>query len=211
MTLGRSLGSRRGVGRAPAPLPVVAALLLAGLVASLSAGPAAAQFGGMPGLPGGGGAGFPAPGNGPGPGGGGFGAPSGAPPPACQQLFAMRDEVQKHGMAISAANKRHAPVGEACRLFKTFLAAEAKFLKGLKDNQATCNVPSQILAEANAGHENASKAGKQVCDMAAQGAQPPAPSLSDALGSTPTLPDASTTTKSRGSTFDTLTGSPLAR
>ncbi len=191
-------------GRAIAPL--LLALLLAGPLSGLSIGPAGAQFGGMPGLPGGAGPGFPGAA-----GGGGFGPQPSGPPPACQKLFAMRDEVQKHGSAIAAANKRHAAVDEACKLFKTFLSVEGKFLKALQENQATCGVPPQILSEAKLGHENASRAGKQVCDLAARGGQPAAPSLSDALGSTPVLPDATTTTKSGGGTFDTLTGSPLAR
>lgn len=190
------------VGRSSALL-----LGLVGLLAAIPPGPAGAQFGGMPGLPGG--PGSPAGPSGPGPG-GGFGAPSG-PPPACQQLLAMRDEVEKHGRAIQAANQRHAAVSDACKLFKTFLAVEGKFLKGLEENSAACGVPPQVLSQAKAGHSNATKAGKQVCDAAAQGGQPPAPSLSDALGSTPALPDATTPTKSRGGTFDTLTGSPLAR
>jgi hypothetical protein len=52
---------------------------------------------------------------------------------------------------------------------------------------------------------------KKVCDMAVQGARPAGPTLSDALGTTPMVPDASTGTKKPQSTFDTLTGSPLAR
>jgi hypothetical protein len=47
--------------------------------------------------------------------------------------------------------------------------------------------------------------------MAVQGARPAGPTLSDALGTTPMVPDASTATKKPQSTFDTLTGSPLAR
>ena len=79
------------------------------------------QFGGMPGMPGG------MPG-----GGGGFGGPpQQGPPPACRELLAMRDEVQKHGTAIQKANEKKAPVQEACKLFKNFLSAEAKFIKSL--------------------------------------------------------------------------------
>jgi hypothetical protein len=195
----------RKLGRAP--LPLLLALLLAGPLVGMSTGPADAQFGGMPGMPGAPGAGFPGGGGG---GGGGFGAPAG-PPPACQQLIAMRDEVQKHGLALGAANKRHAPVAEACKLFKVFLAAESKFLKSMEDGKTICGVPAEVITQAKLGHESASKAGKQVCEMAANGGGPAAPSLSDALGSTPALPDTTSATKSGGSTFDTLTGSPLAR
>src|SRR4051812_42659778 len=95
------------------------------LVALLATAPlhqANAQFGGMPGLPG---AAPP----------GGFGAPQG-PPPACQALLTLRDEAQKHASAIQAANQRHAPPDEACRLFKTFLAAESKMIKSVEESSA---------------------------------------------------------------------------
>jgi hypothetical protein len=52
-----------------------------------------------------------------------------------------------------------------------------------------------------------------VCDAAANGgagARPAAPTLSDALGSTPTVPDATNTKTGKG-TYDTLTGNALSR
>jgi hypothetical protein len=195
----------RKLGRAQRPLAL--ALLLLG---ALGAGPAGAQFGGMPGMPGSGFPGGPGGPSGPGP---GFGGPPAGPPPACQSLITMRDEVQKHGQALAAANKRHAGVVEACKLFKVFLAVETKFLKGLETNQQTCGIPPEAIKQAKLGHDSASKAGKQVCEMAENGGggAPAAPSLSDALGSTPALPDTTTASKSGGSTFDTLTGNPLSR
>src|SRR5262245_24037920 len=101
-----------------------------------------AQFGGMPGMPGtmpGGGGGMP--GGAP----GGFGGPpQQGPPPACKDLLALRDETQKHGIAIQKANEKKATVQEACKLFKSYLAAESKFLKGLEDNSRTCGVPGEV-------------------------------------------------------------------
>src|SRR5262245_14152274 len=47
-------------------------------------------------------------------------APPTGMPPACQRLVAMRDEVQKRGLAIQKANERKAPVQEACRLFGAY-------------------------------------------------------------------------------------------
>jgi hypothetical protein len=168
--------------------------------------PAAAQFGGMPGMPGGM---SPAPGMSQGAPAASFGAPQ--PPPACQQLLSSRDETAKHGNALKAAGEKKAPPEEMCKLFKAFLAAEGKMLKGLQENSATCGVPPEILKQVKEGHGKASEVGKKVCDVAAQGgARPAGPTLSDALGTTPMVPDASSAKKSQ-STFDTLTGSPLAR
>ena len=159
------------------------------------------QFGGMPGMPG-------APGGMPG--GGGFGgAPQQGPPPACRELLAMRDEVQKHGTAIQKANEKKATVQEACKLFKNFLGAEAKFIKSLEDNTLNCGVPPDAIKQAKDGHSKASAVGKQVCDAAAQGPRPAGPSLSDALGAGPVMPEGSRS--SGGGAFDTLNGNVLSR
>lgn len=138
------------------------------LVAVIVAMPCAAgaQFGGMPGLPGGPPGGVP--------GVGGFGAPPAtpAPPPACQQLLALRDEVQKHGMAIQKANERKASVQEACKLFRTYLSAEAKFIRGLEENSRTCGVPPDAIKQAKERHAKAGQVGRQVCEAAALGPTP---------------------------------------
>jgi len=157
-----------------------------------------AQFGGMPGMPG-------APG-------GGFGAPppQAGPPPACQQLLALRDETQKHGMAIQKANERKANVQDACKLFKSYLAAETEFIKGLEDNSRTCGVPPDAIKQVKEGHAKAAQVGKQVCDAAAQGPRPAGPSLSDALGAGPVMPESSKSTTGGGA-FDTLSGNVLSR
>ena len=173
------------------------------LLAALPLAPATAQFGGMPGMPGS--PGMP-------------GAPwrlrrrtaAAAPPPACQQLLANRDETQKHAMALRDAGQKKAGPEEACKLFKTFLASETKMIKGLEEHAATCGVPPDVIKSVKAQHVQAAKTGKHVCDAAAQGPRPSAPSLSDALGTTPMVPDAAGAKKGAG-TFDTLTGSPLQR
>jgi hypothetical protein len=152
------------------------------------------QFGGMPGMPG-------APGD--------LGGPRAAPPPACRELLAMRDEVQKHGTAIQKANEKKATVQEACKLFRNFLSAEAKFIKSLEENSRTCGVPPDAIKQAKDGHTKASGIGKQVCDAAAQGPRPAGPSLSDALGAGPVMPEGSKS--SSGGAFDTLNGNILSR
>jgi hypothetical protein len=159
--------------------------------------PAQAQFGGMPGMPGS-------------PGMGGFGGAPAGPPPACQQLLTMRDETQKHGAAIAEAQKHKVDVAEACKLFKVFLASEAKFIRGMTENSATCGVPPQAIKNFQEGHSKYSLIGKQVCE-AAEHPRPTGPSLSDALNSTPSLPDADNTKGGHGGTFDTLQGNPLTR
>lgn len=156
---------------------------------------AGAQFGGMPGMPG-------SPG-------GGFGGPPSGPPPQCQQLLAIRDEVQKHGAAIEAANQKKAHVKVACQLFRNYIAAEAKMLKMLETHGASCGVPAQINQQVRGSHAKAQQIGKQVCDAAVRGPAAAGPTLSDALGTTPTLPDL--TERKGAGTFETLTGNPFGR
>src|SRR5262249_20813500 len=140
--------------------------------------------------------------------GGAFSAPQ-APPPACQQLLSARDDVNKHGQALQAAGQKKAPPDELCKLFKTFLAVETKMIKGLEEHSATCGVPTDVLKQVKAGHSKAAQMSKQICDAAAQ-PRMVGPSLSDALGTTPLVPDASTTKKG-SSTFDTLSSSALSQ
>jgi hypothetical protein len=176
-------------------------LAFAAMLAMASAHSAQAQFGGMPGMPGS-----------PGMGGPGFGGPPAGPPPACQQLMVLRDETQKNAAAIGAAQQRKVkadPV-EACKLFKVFLASEAKFIAGMTENITTCGVPPQAIKQYQEGHIKASQIGKQVCEVA-ENPRPTGPSLSDALNSAPVMPDGNNTKTGRGGTFDTLQGNPLTR
>ena len=182
-------------------------LPLALALATVPLWPAAGQFGGMPGMPGSPGM-SPAPGAGAGMPGGAFAPPQ--PPPGCQQLLDDREEVGKHGKALQTAGQKKAPPEELCKLFKAFLAAETKMIKSLQDKSATCGVPAEVLKQVKDGHSKASDVGKKVCDAAAQGPRPAAPSLSDALGATPTVPDVNASKRGPG-TFDTLNGSPLTR
>jgi len=118
---------------------------------------------------------------------------------------------QKLAAALQAAGQKKVGPEELCKLFKVFLAAETKMVKGLEEHSATCGVPPEVIKQVKTGHGKAAQMGKQVCEAAAQGPRQAAPTLSDALGTTPIVPDASTATKRGGGTFDTLTGSPLAQ
>ena len=189
-----SAAGSRGVesgGRGNTVMTLSRALPLALALAVMPLWPAAAQFGDMPGMPGSPGM-SPSPGVSPGMPGGAFSAPQ-APPPACQQLLSNRDEVAKHGQALQAAGQKKAPPDELCKLFKAFIAVEGKMIKGLQEHSATCGVPPEVLKQVKEGHGKASEMSKKICDIAAQGPRQAGPTLSDALGTTPLVPDASTT------------------
>jgi hypothetical protein len=145
----------------------VRSLVAAALAALVLVVPAKAQLGDTPGMPGS--PGMMAP-SGVSP----FGAPQSqqGPPPACQKLITYRDETTKHGQALQAAGRKKAPPEEVCKLFKAFLSAEGKMLKGLEENSATCGVPPDVLKQVKTSHAKYSQMGKQVCEMTALGAQP---------------------------------------
>lgn len=174
--------------------------LMVATVVAITLQQAGAQFGGMPGMPGGPGAGPPG-------GGGGFGPPA-APPPHCQQLLEIRDQVQKAGQAIESANQKKVHVKVACGLFRNYLSAEMKMIRALETVGPKCGVPPDVAQKVRAGHAKAQIVGKQVCEAAAR-PQQTGPSLSDALGTAPVLPGSDP--KKGAGTFETLTGNPFQR
>jgi hypothetical protein len=131
---------------------------------------------------------------------------------ACMKDFIpLREAAEKRGKLIKAASDRHAPPDEACKLIRNFGEAEIKMIKYVESHSAKCGIPPQISDQLKNGHKNTEKMQKQVCTMAQQQQQGPAgPSLSDVLGSSAALPEA-TVTKKGGSTFDTLNGNVLTR
>jgi hypothetical protein len=137
----------------------------------------------------------------------------GGPSDQCMKGFMpLREDAEKRGKMIKAASDRHAPPQEACKLIGNFGQAEVKMIKYVEANAAKCGIPPQIPEQLKNGHKNTETMLKRVCDAAAQGGQAAAagPSLSEVLGSSAVLPEA-TATKKGGSTFDTLNGNVLTR
>jgi hypothetical protein len=174
-------------------------------------GPAPGQLGGFTSPPGPGGGFSPPPGQ-------GFNSATAAPqaeqgePPCFKEFSALRAETEKRGKAIQAAGKRKAPPQEACKLFNSLLSAETKFINFIDKNQKWCGIPPQVPKQIKEGHAKIQQIRDRLCQLAAAGpAHRAGPSLSDALGTT-RLPDSSNIkTGKGGGTFDTLTGSPLAK
>ena len=132
---------------------------------------------------------------------------------ACQKRFVpLREEAEKRGKQIKAASDRHAGADEACKLIGSFGQAELKMIKFVETNAAKCGIPPQVSDQLKSGHKNTEAMQKKVCGVAQQQQQqsPAGPSLSEVLGSSASLPEA-TAAKKGGSTFDTLNGNVLAR
>jgi hypothetical protein len=139
--------------------------------------------------------------------------PSQASADECMKAFApLREDAEKRGKLIKAAGARHAPPEEACKLIGSYSQAEVKMINYVESHAAKCGIPPQVADQLKNGHKNTEGMQKKVCMVAQQQQQrgPAGPSLSEALGSSAALPEA-TVKKSGGSTFDTLNGNVLAR
>jgi hypothetical protein len=137
---------------------------------------------------------------------------AGGPSEACMKNFVpLREEAEKRGKLIKAAMERRVQAEETCKLIESYSQAELKMMNYVKLNSAKCNIPPQISEQMKKGHEG-TQATLKKCVAAAQAQQrgPAGPSLSEVLGSSAALPEA-TATKKGGSTFDTLNGNVLAR
>jgi hypothetical protein len=131
----------------------------------------------------------------------------------CMKGFVpLREEAEKRGKLIKAASERKAPPEEACKLIGNFGQAEVKMIKYVESHSAKCGIPPQIADQLKNGHKNTESMQQKVCAVAQQVQQrgPAGPSLSEVLGSSAALPEA-TATKKGGSTFDTLNGNVLTR
>ena len=130
-------------------------IFLVTLLAMASAHPAKAQFGGMPGSPG-----MEGP---------GFGGPPVVQQPVCLQLAVLRDEREKNGAALQAVGSRKVKPepAEICKLFKVYLASEAKLMQGMTESSTTCGVPPQVIKQFQEAHGKAVQTGKRICEAAA--------------------------------------------
>ncbi|RTL48392.1 MAG: hypothetical protein EKK40_17980 [Bradyrhizobiaceae bacterium] len=146
--------------------------------------------------------------------GGGFG-----PPPAaaqggqdCMAEFApLKQEAEKRGAFIKALGQRHGSPAEACKAIAAFGQAELKMIKFFETNARRCGIPPQVAQQASQGHKMTEQMQTKVCAAAQQPQGGPAPSLTEALGASVSVPEATPTKRSGGSTFDTLSGNVLAR
>jgi hypothetical protein len=131
-------------------------------------------------------------------------------PPCFADFKPLRDEAEKRGLTLKAAIQKKASREEACTLFKSYSAAEAKVVKFIQANASWCGIPAQAADAMKANHVRTLQTEKQICSGGPAGAQrPTGPGLSDALGTTrggtldPLAPNSGT--------LDTLTGNVLAK
>ena len=128
-----------------------------------------------------------------------------------KEFLPLREDAEKRGKLIKAASDRHEGPDVACKLIGNFSQAEIKMIKYVETHSAKCGIPPQVADQLKGSHKNTENTQQKVCAVAQQQQKGPVgPSLSEVLGSSATLPEASTVKKG-GSTFDTLNGNALAR
>ncbi len=133
-----------------------------------------------------------------------------APNPCEQRFIALRSEMEVKGKAMQAAGKRKAGAAEICKHLRSYADAEAKTLKYVRDNQAACSIPDQLVQQVKGNYAKTAELRTRVCNAAAQGAGAPPPAslglsgaLSSGTGGTPAA------TPSGSGVFDTLNGNVL--
>lgn len=127
----------------------------------------------------------------------------------CSQFQALNQDTQNKANAVSTGMKNKIDRKELCKLMNVFVTSEGTTVKFLADNKTWCGVPDQMLAVATANHQKSLKMRDVICN-AEDAPHPKAPSLSDAIKTTPLDSATNTKTGSFG-TFDSLTGNPLGK
>jgi hypothetical protein len=128
-----------------------------------------------------------------------------------KEFMPLRGEAEKRGKLLQAASAKHVGPDVACNLIKNYGAAEMKMIAYVESHGSKCGIPPQVSEQLKKGHQNTENMTQKVCGVAQQAATRTAgPSLSDMLGTSTSVPEA-TKTKKGGSTFDTLNGNVLTR
>jgi hypothetical protein len=130
-------------------------------------------------------------------------------PPCIKDFLPLREEAAKRAAAVRTASEHKATPQEACQLIGKFSDAELKMVKFAESNSAGCGIPPDAVKQMKVNHDRTAQLHKNVCMAANNPARGAAPSLSDALD-TSKIPSADSVKKGSG-TYDTLSGSALAR
>jgi hypothetical protein len=87
-------------------------------------------------------------------------------PPCMVEFKAIRGEAEKGMAAIKAAAKRRAQPPELCQLFNKFAESEAKMVKFLEENAASCGFPTQVVVSTKSNHGKMLDTRHRICSAA---------------------------------------------
>jgi hypothetical protein len=87
----------------------------------------------------------------------------------CAQGYApLREDTERKGKSIMAANERHASAEEFCKIIGTYSVAEAKMMKFVETNAAECGIPGSVMEQLKAGHKKTDALESKVCAVVEQ-------------------------------------------
>ncbi len=85
----------------------------------------------------------------------------------CQgQVNKLRGEVETRGEALQAAAKKKLPPSELCPMFRTFASAQQNFYSFLNTNKAKCGVPDEVLKKFKQNVSSVNTTRNKICEVA---------------------------------------------
>ena len=135
-------------------------------------------------------------------------------PPCLKDFAPLKAEAEKRGVTLKKAMeaKQKPSREDACNMFKSYSAAEAKVVKFIVDNSKSCGIPPEAATAMKANHQRTIETQSKICTAGPGGApHPTGPGLSEALGTTRIPGTTLDPLAPHSGTFDTLTGNVLSR
>jgi hypothetical protein len=135
-------------------------------------------------------------------------------PPCLKDFAPLKAEAEKRGITLKKAMeaKQKPSREDACNMFKSYSAAEAKVVKFIVDNSKSCGIPPEAATAMKANHARTMETQGKICAAGPAGApHPTGPGLSEALGTTRVPGTTLDPLAPHSGTFDTLTGNVLSR
>jgi hypothetical protein len=135
-------------------------------------------------------------------------------PPCFKEFAPLKAEAEKRGMSLKKAMeaKQKPSREEACNMFKSYSAAEAKVVKFIVEKSASCGIPPEAATAMKANHQRTMETQNKICAAGPAGApHPTGPGLSEALGTTRIPGTTLDPLAPQSGTFDTLTGNVLSK
>jgi len=145
----------------------------------------------------------------------GFGPPAQQPGenPCMAEFTRLRGEVEAKGRVAKAVSQRKGSREDLCSAVGAIAAAQTRWVKFAVGRASSCGIPPDVIKQLKEGENHLFQLRKAICSGAPPpgAGPPPAPSLAEALSSTPYQSSASDSTapKKRGGVLDTLTGTPI--
>jgi hypothetical protein len=75
----------------------------------------------------------------------------------------LHEEVEQKGIAAQAADQRHAPRKEMCKLITSYAATEARWIDVIEANVQTCRISIRVVNQLEETHANTDRTRVRIC------------------------------------------------